>query len=338
MSFLKITDPEKRNQAIEEYKALKKIVQQNALNEKIGESNFNQDLTKLYSPLIESQSGISKGISKLKDQLALTFPNTEILRMDQKDLLRMDQKDLLRMDQKDLLRMDQKDLLRMDQKDLYASKIKFDSSKLLKLGKIVTDYLRLYTSSKKSTDTVFGIHSRDGELYLGKKPITIDENNINIDGKNYIGTKGLWELITKFNPNKEVYNNEDIENYRDILLQTDVITSSNPNKPKSSRSEKYNELISPIWKDMKGARRKLEYERKGSGVGDKRRIKTVNQTVILPSDPNVLVEMLELRIAAWEAGNNSSRNEALAICDELLRQGEISSDQYIAINKNHLSI
>ncbi|XP_065667561.1 uncharacterized protein LOC136087873 [Hydra vulgaris] len=276
MSFLKITDPEKRNQAIEEYKALKKIVQQNALNEKIDESNFNQDLPKLYSPLIESQSGISKGISKLKDQLALTFPNTEILRMDQKDLLRM------------------------DQKDSYASKIGFDSSK-------------------------------DGELYIGKKPITIDENNINIDGKEYIGTKRLWELITKFKPNKEVYNDEDIKNYRDILLQTDAITSCNPNKPKSSRSEKYNELISPIWKDIKEARRKLEYERKESGVGDKRRNKTVIQTVILPSDPNVLVEMLGLRIAAWEAGNNSSRNEAVAISDELLRQGILNSEEYKAI-------
>ncbi|XP_065645647.1 uncharacterized protein LOC136076108 [Hydra vulgaris] len=274
MSFLKIIDPEKRNQAIEEYKALKKVVQQNALNEKIGESNFNQDLTKLYSPLIESQSGISKGISKLKDQLALTFPNTEILRM--------------------------------DQKDPYASKIEFDSSKLLKLGKIATDYLRLYTSSKKSTDTVFGIHSRDGELYIGKKQITIDENNINIDGKEYIGTKGLWELITKFIPNKEVYNNEDIKNYRDILLQTDAITSSNPNKPKSSRSEKYNEIISPIRMDIKGARRKLD-------------------------NPNVLAEMLGLRIAAWEAGNNSSRNEAVAFSDELLRQGILNSEEYKAI-------
>ncbi|XP_065650995.1 uncharacterized protein LOC136079202 [Hydra vulgaris] len=193
-----------------------------------------------------------------------------------------------------------------------------ERSNILNFEKIATNYLRLYAKSKKSTDPIFGIHSNGDELYIGKKPITINNDDITVDGKKYDVTPGLWELVTKFKPNKEVYSNEDLRNYREILINTDALTTDK-GKVRSSRSEKYNELISPIWKDIRTpilSKRKLEY-----GTGVKR---TRIQTVILPSDPNALVEMLELRIAAWEAGNSSSRNEAVAISDELLRQGVLS--------------
>ncbi|XP_065675695.1 uncharacterized protein LOC136091907 [Hydra vulgaris] len=41
--------------------------------------------------------------------------------------------------------------------------------------------------------------------------------------------------------------------------------------------------------------------------------------------------MLELRKAAWKAGNNGSRNEAVAICDELLRQDDERINLYKTI-------
>lgn len=47
--------------------------------------------------------------------------------------------------------------------------------------------------------------------------------------------------------------------------------------------------------------------------------------IILPSDPNALVEMLPLRLAGIRAGNPG------AISDELLRQGVITKDEYKAI-------
>ncbi|XP_065650942.1 uncharacterized protein LOC136079150 [Hydra vulgaris] len=259
MSFLKITDTEKRDQVVKELSESKKRIQQNHLSEKIGDSNLQIDLSKLYKPLIDSQSGIKEDISKLQDQanqFALTFSNAypEILTYGSKETFLMDPKDLM------------------------------PSDEFLKLGKTATDYFRMYTYS----------------------------------------TPGLWELLTKSNPNKEIYNIDDLHNYRDIIIQTDAITTDS-GKPKSSRGEKYKEIIAPIWKELKRTRM-LEYQResKGTGIG----------LIILPSDPTALVDMYELRIAAWRAGNTGSRNEAVAICDELLRQGVMNSDQYKAIQNN----
>ncbi|XP_065642677.1 uncharacterized protein LOC136074299 [Hydra vulgaris] len=275
MSLFKFTDPGKRDQLVKEITYLRKKVQQDNIAEKVGDYNLQMDLSKLYRPLIDSQSGINNSISNLKDQLALTFSNPE------KDLA----------------------ILPLDKGSEVPEK-----PNILNFGKIATNYLRLYTKSKKSTDPTFGIHSKGDELYIG-----------------------LWELVTKFKPDKEVYSTEDLKNYREILINTDALTADK-GKVRSSRSEKYNELISPIWKDIRTpilSKRKLEY-----GTGVKR---TRIQTVILPSDPNALVEMLELRIAAWEAGNSSSRNEAVAISDELLRQGVLSKGRYEAI-QNTLAI
>lgn len=53
--------------------------------------------------------------------------------------------------------------------------------------------------------------------------------------------------------------------------------------------------------------------------------------IILPSDPNALVELLSLRVAAHRAGNTGATNEAVAICDELLRQGVLNKETYKAI-------
>ena len=50
--------------------------------------------------------------------------------------------------------------------------------------------------------------------------------------------------------------------------------------------------------------------------------------VVIPQDPNALVEMLSLRIASFQAGNTGVRNEIVGICEELQRQGVIDTDSY----------
>ncbi|XP_065664713.1 uncharacterized protein LOC136086346 [Hydra vulgaris] len=185
-----------------------------------------------------------------------------------------------------------------------------EESKGMRLGKTVTDHLRIYANSKKSTYTTFGIRDEDGIFNIGKKPI-----HINDDG----------ELIVKFNPNKGVYSEDNLKIYRNIVIQTDAVTSENPYKPKSSCSEKYREKIAPMWKDIKENRKR---ESKGKGEGTK------IQTIILHSNPDALVEKLNLCIAAWRAGNTGARNEAVAIYDELLRQ--VHKKMLIVNNKRYI--
>ena len=64
-------------------------------------------------------------------------------------------------------------------------------------------------------------------------------------------------------------------------------------------------VLSPIWRKME----KVE----GEGV------------MVIPSDPNALLERLDLLLASQEAGHTGVRNELVSICDELKRQGALDT-------------
>src|SRR6218665_3322330 len=102
--------------------------------------------------------------------------------------------------------------------------------------------------------------------------------------------------------------------YAEILVTTKAMEqSNNPSKPKSSRSEKYKNIIKPIW------------EKKKTKIG---------KGIILPQDPDALVNMLHLLVNSFKAGNTGVRNEihVVSICDELLSQGAIDKEYYKTIN------
>ena len=67
-------------------------------------------------------------------------------------------------------------------------------------------------------------------------------------------------------------------------------------------------ILKPFWYG------KEEYE--GEGV------------VVIPSDPNALLERLYLSLASQEAGNTGVRNELVSICNELKRQGVLDPKPY----------
>ena len=125
----------------------------------------------------------------------------------------------------------------------------------------------------------------------------------------YHGTAGLWELIVAKNPNIDLYNPADYENYKRILIQTDAMQSKkNPNRPKSNKGTKWKKVIKNIWHNRGGYG--------GEGV------------TVIPSDPNALLERLDLLLASQAAGHTGVGNELTSICDELKRQGVIGTDAY----------
>ena len=102
------------------------------------------------------------------------------------------------------------------------------------------------------------------------------------------------------------------------MLKTNVLHhGDNPNNPnpKSSGSYKWVNILSPIWFSKKP---KKEYEGKG--------------VVVIPSDPNALLERLDLLLASQEAGHTGVRNELVSICDELKRQGVLHTKAYKKLN------
>ena len=54
--------------------------------------------------------------------------------------------------------------------------------------------------------------------------------------------------------------------------------------------------------------------------------------VVMPSDPNALLDRLDLLLASQEAGHTGVGNELVSICDELKRQGVLDTKAYKKLN------
>ena len=71
MSFLKISDPLKRDSIVKEYLELKKNIRDNLLSERIGEQQLQTDLSKFYKPITETQKAttreITEGLKPIKE-------------------------------------------------------------------------------------------------------------------------------------------------------------------------------------------------------------------------------------------------------------------------------
>ena len=130
--------------------------------------------------------------------------------------------------------------------------------------------------------------------------------------------KNLWDLIMLKEPPEKSYSDKEYKDYIKIILKTNVLhQGNNPSNPypKSSKSYKWNNILKPIW-DHREVR--LSFE--GEGV------------VIMSSDPNALLERLDLLLASQEAGHTGVGNELVSICDELKRQGVLDTNAYKKIN------
>ena len=61
MSFLKITDPKKRDVIVNEFLKTRQNIQQNFLSERVGDVNTQYDLSKFFKPVTDMQKDL-KGI------------------------------------------------------------------------------------------------------------------------------------------------------------------------------------------------------------------------------------------------------------------------------------
>ena len=143
------------------------------------------------------------------------------------------------------------------------------------LGKRAYFYL-----NRPDPDETIGVKEKGGHHYIGSEHIIIHDNDIYTkeDGEVFIGTDGLWELITSTNP-KNIYEDEDLANYGYLMIKTNAMHRGNNPKtsyPKASKSDEWNYILKPIWDNRRDYR-----VYKGEGV------------VVIPSEPNALIERLE---------------------------------------------
>ena len=216
------------------------------------------------------------------------------------------------------------------------------------VGSLAKNYLAFATGKK--SDTTFGIYpDENNKLKIGSKRITIKGNDIMIDDKTYPGTPGLWELIVSKELPKVKTTEEDYLNYGRILKQTNAIyQGNNPNDPndpskpntypKSSKGDKWKNLISPIWKEIKpkptekGGKGGKGGKRKGKRQEDPQPGTSGTGLKFLSSDPNALIDRFDLLFSSQNAGHTGVRNEIVSILDELKRQGVLKTNEYKKLN------
>ena len=192
---------------------------------------------------------------------------------------------------------------------IQASKEPLEGEGTQYIGDLAEKYLRKF-ATKSEADTTYGLYDRKGNFYIGNKLAIIIDNDLVVGKDEYEGTPGLWDLIVSKEPKD--FTEEDYENYAKLMVKTNALHRGNDTenkRPKSGKGYKWNTILKDIWVNRKG------YE--GSGV------------IVIPSDPNALLEKLDLLFSSKEAGNTGVVNElVVSICDELRRQGVLDSKSY----------
>ena len=303
MSFIKVKDPRKREELVRDFIETRKRIKDNFIARKVGEAEYQTGLTKLFKPVTETQKATTKEITDAQKATAEKITG-ELLPI--------------------------KEGLEKIPDITFPTypAVEMTKEEIEKLGPIATDAL-IKLASKKGIDKSFGLTVKNKKLHIGDKPITIKDNNIIIDGEEYTGTPGLWELIISQEPQEGKYTEDDYLNYINLLVQTNTIyqgNNPNQNRAKSSGGDKWNKLISPVWEHIRESKKPLKRKRRqqdptGSGLK------------ILPSDPNALIDRFDLLFSSQKAGHTGVRNEIIAILDELKRQKVINVQDYKKLNR-----
>ena len=291
MSFLKISDPLKRDTIVKEYLRLKKNIRDNLLSERIGEQQLQTDLSKFYKPITETQKAttreITEGLKPIKEGIE-KIPEA---------------------------------ILTIGEEEEEDEEEEHEEDREL-VGDIAYYYLNI-----PNRDPDFGITKKGRDHFIGKEHVIIKDNDIFLPkfGEKFIGTDGLWELLTSKNPQN--FTNEDEDMYEDLMVMTNALhrdnDEDNPHPKGNHKTFKWLNIIRPIWyKNKRGVYRfpKKKEGQEGKGV------------VVIPSDPNALLERLDLLLASQEAGHTGVRNELVSICDELKRQGVLDTKAYKKLN------
>lgn len=183
------------------------------------------------------------------------------------------------------------------------------------------------TSSEVFSAIPFGIRNEQGKLMLGKSRVYDDGTTLIIGNHNLRKTLGLKELLFKKKPNLDDITDNDLENYKLLLIDTNAHRRNyDPSKPiNSNKGFKYMNIIKPLFKISRKPTTSTESIPRGKGIELVKRVKR-NTDLVYWDDPNELVKRLKLLFASRDAGNTGLDNEIIAIIEELHEAGIINKE------------
>ena len=335
MSFIKVTDPRKREELIKDFIETRKRIKDNFIARKVGESEYQTGLTKLFKPVTETQKETAKEITEAQKATAERI---------EKGLLPIKEA----LENPVIL----PPIEAGEEKKAITLTDPLTEEEITNLGTIAEAFLKR-PWNKENLDLNFGLNTqnKEGKFKIGDKSVKFEGNNIKVDGedKPIIGTTGLWALITAKNPTPEDYTDNDKKEYRKLLIRTNAIfKNNNPTETRAKgnyQGNKWNEIIKPIWEEIKpkpgGKRGKGKRKKKQKETEDEYeeftdenfpQPGTSGTGLILPGDPNALIERFDLLLSSKKAGHTGVKNEIVAILDELKRQGVIKINEYKKLN------
>lgn len=183
------------------------------------------------------------------------------------------------------------------------------------------------TSSEVMTDVPFGVRNERGKLMLGKTRVYDDGNILSIGNHTFVKTLGLKELLYKKKPDLDVITDNDLQNYKLLLIDTNAHRRNfDPSKPiNSNKGFKYMNVIRPMFKFSRINTTSQESLAHGKGIQLLKKVKK-NTDYVYWDDPNELVERLKLLFASRDAGNTGLDNEIISIIEELREAGVINKN------------
>ena len=165
MSFIKVKDPRKREELIRDFIETRKRIKDNFVARKVGESEYQTGLTKLFKPVTETQKATAKEITEAQKATAEKIAS-ELLPI-------------------------KESIERLPEAISFPAypAVEMTKEELTNLGPIATNAL-MRLASKEGVDRVFGLKVEKKNFKIGDKKIKIKNDNIIIDGVEYKGTPG----------------------------------------------------------------------------------------------------------------------------------------------------
>ena len=218
MSFFSIKDPFERDRMFQDYRNTIENIQKRQMEQREFGQVRRRVLEETFHPIVKSQAKMAEQIVKsLREK-------QERSREEEEEVLPRKKR-------------------RLEKEDNF--------------GPLADTFMNRYMMRDQDIDTSFGINLlQNGQTVIGNTPIKIEDDDLLIYDQVYPGTQGLWNLVTEKRKDslKNRYTEDDLDQYEEILRQTNVLHkdfNSNSPYPRSNSSWKWKNILGPIWKGWK---------------------------------------------------------------------------------------
>lgn len=198
------------------------------------------------------------------------------------------------------------------------------------IGYKVGEYLKKFIADDVGDyDLTYGIkwNNITNEWKLGQHTVTFQGDNFVIDSVTYPATDGLLQLVFMKEPVN--YNKNDLDTYKNILIQTKAHLKSD-GKVNSNSGFKYKNIIKKLFpprKDGRGMSLSISHQPAAPMMD----LTSSRIDYRHWDDPNELVDRLRLLYASKQAGNTGHSNEIISIFEELQEAGIIKDFSHVKL-------